>query len=62
MKNSKSVKVKGYAKTSKKISKLKAKKKYFYKVRTFTFVKNPSGKMIKIYGPFTKAKKIKAKK
>ncbi len=42
--------------------KLKAKKKYFYKMRPYTVVKNVNGKSMKVYGKWSKIKKIKAKK
>ena len=45
------------------VKKLKAKKKYTFKIRTFTKVENLStGKMKTVYGSWSKAKKIKAKK
>ncbi|MBQ9014662.1 MAG: hypothetical protein IJ109_00950 [Firmicutes bacterium] len=42
--------------------KLKAKKKYYYKIRPYRLVKDPTGKMVKVYGKFSAKKKIKAKK
>lgn len=42
--------------------KLKAKKKYFYKIRPYKMVKDPAGKMVKVYGKYSAKKKIKAKK
>ena len=48
--------VKGYAKSSAKVSKLKAKTKYFVKVRTYKTVKG-----VKIYSDWSAVKTIKAK-
>ena len=42
--------------------KLKAKKKYFYKIRPYTLVKNVKGETEKVYGKYSAAKKIKARK
>lgn len=42
--------------------KLKAKKKYYYKVRPYRLVKDPKGKMVKVYGKFSSKKRIKARK
>ena len=55
-KNKKTVTVKGYKNVSKKVTGLKAKKKYYVKIRTF---KTISGK--KYYSPWTKAKTVKTK-
>ena len=46
--------------TSKKISKLKAKKKYYVRVRTYKTVK-VNGKNTKIYSSWSKAKTVKTK-
>ncbi len=42
--------------------KLKAKKKYFYKIRPYTLVKNVKGETEKVYGKYSAVKKIKARK
>ena len=55
-KGKKLVTVKGYAKTSRKITKLKAKKKYFVRIRTYT---KTGGKTY--YSPWSKTKAIKTK-
>ena len=55
-KNAKTVNVKGYKVTSKKVSKLKAKTKYFVKVRTYKTVKG-----VKIYSDWSKVKYVKTK-
>jgi len=55
-KNVKKSFVKGYSKASKKMTKLKAKTKYFVKVRTYKTVKG-----IKIYSDWSKVKQIKTK-
>ena len=55
-KNKKTVTVKGYKKVSKKVTKLKAKKTYYVKLRTYKTVK---GK--KYYSPWSKVKTIKTK-
>ncbi len=44
------------------IKKLKAGKTYYVKVRPFTQIKTPAGKTVKIYGKWSKAKKVKVKK
>lgn len=56
MKNSKLVTVKGYNKISKKISKLKAKKRYYVQVRTYKTVKG-----VKYYSSWSKAKRVKTR-
>lgn len=56
MSDSKKIKVKGYTKTSKKISKLKAGKKYYVKVRTYKVV---NGKTY--YSAWSKKKSVKTK-
>lgn len=56
MTSAKNVTVKGYSSTSKKISKLKAKKKYYVQVRTY---KTVSG--TKYYSSWSKAKSVKTK-
>jgi len=55
-KNAKKVTLKGYSKTSKKVNKLKAKSKYFVKVRTYKTVKG-----VKIYSDWSKMKQVKIK-
>lgn len=55
-KNAKTVNVKGYKVTSKKVSKLKAKTKYFVKVRTYKTVKG-----VKIYSDWSKVKTCRTK-
>ena len=47
--------------TSKSVTKLKAKKKYYVRVRTYTTVK-VNGKSVKIYGDWSKAKSVTTKK
>jgi len=63
MKGAKSVKITN-AKTKKKVlKKLKAKKKYYVRMRTLTNVKNPAtGETTTAYGKWTSAKSFKAKK
>ena len=56
MKKSKMVKVKGYKKTSKKIKKLKAKKKYYVQIRTYTTIKGKT-----FYSPWSKKKAVKVR-
>lgn len=55
-KTSKTVSVKGYSKTSKKISSLKAGKKYYVKIRTYKIVSGT-----KYYSPWSKVKTVKTK-
>ena len=55
-KNKKTVNVKGYKKVSKKVKKLKAKKKYYVRIRTY---KTVSGQ--KYYSAWSKVKAIKTK-
>ena len=55
-KNAKTVNLKGYKLTSKKVSKLKAKTKYFVKVRTYKTVKG-----VKIYSDWSKVKTVRTK-
>ena len=52
----KTLKVKGYAKTSAKVKKLKSGKKYYFRIRTF---KNVSGDPY--YSKWSKVKKVKVK-
>lgn len=59
-KNKKTVTVKKNSTTSKKISKLKAKKKYYVRIRTYKTVK-VNGKSTKIYSNWSKAKTVKTK-
>ena len=56
-KNKKAVKVKGYSKASKKVSKLKGGKKYYVRIRTYTTVNG-----VKFYSPWSKAKTVTTKK
>ena len=56
MKSAKTVTVKGYAKTSKKIAKLKGKKQYYIQVRTYKIVKSK-----KYYSSWSKKKAVKTK-
>ena len=56
-KNKKTVTVSGYSKTSKKVTKLKGKTKYYIRIRTY---KTISGK--KYYSPWSKAKTVTTKK
>lgn len=53
--------IKGKKKTSKTIKKLKAQKKYFVRVRSFTKTK-VNGKTKKIYSKWSKVKKVKVKR
>ena len=55
-KNKKTATVKGYSNVSKKITKLKAKTKYYVKVRTYKTVKG-----VKIYSDWSKTKTVKTK-
>ena len=54
--NKKTVTVKGYKKVSKKIKKLKGKKKYYVRVRTY---KKVSG--VKIFSPWSKTRTFKTR-
>ena len=56
-KNRKTVKVKGYSKVSKKVTKLKGGKKYYVKIRTYM---TTGGRTY--YSPWSKAKTVKVKK
>ena len=56
-KNKKTVNVKGYKKTSKKIKKLKGGKRYYVKIRTYKIIK---GK--KFYSKWSKVRKVKTRK
>jgi len=56
-KNKKTETVKGYKKASKKVKKLKGKKKYYVKIRTY---KTVGGK--RYYSPWSKVKTVKTKK
>lgn len=56
MKGAKTLTVKGYSKTSKKVSKLKAKKKYYVQVRTYKIVKSK-----KNYSSWSKKKAVKTR-
>ena len=60
-KTTKTVKVKSYKTTSKSISKLKAKKKYYVRIRTYKTVKI-NGKSANLYSGWSKVKKITTKK
>ena len=55
-KNKKTVNIKGYNKVSKKITKLKAKTKYYVKIRTYKTVKG-----VKIYSNWSKINIVKTK-
>lgn len=55
-KNKKLVTVKGYKKVSKKVTKLKGKKKYFVRVRTYKTIKG-----VKYYSPWSKVKTVKTR-
>ena len=58
----KTVNIKGAKKKTATIKKLQAGKTYFVRIRTFTNIKNTSGKTVKVYGKWVKLKKFKAKK
>lgn len=60
-KNTKTYTVKGRTKTSKTIKKLKAKKKYFVRVRSFKKSK-VNGKTVKVFSKWSKVKKVKVRK
>ena len=55
-KNKKTVTVKNYKTTSKKVTKLKSKKKYYVRVRTYRIAKG-----VKIYGSWSKVKTVRVK-
>ena len=59
-KNAKSVTISKNKTVSKKITKLKAKKKYYIRIRTYKTVK-VNGKNVKIYSSWSKAKSVKTK-
>lgn len=59
-KNAKSVTISKNKTVSKKITKLKAKKKYYVRIRTYKTVK-VNGKNVKIYSSWSKAKSVKTK-
>ncbi|MBQ9063268.1 MAG: fibronectin type III domain-containing protein [Eubacterium sp.] len=61
-KKAKNVTVKGAGKKKVMLKKLKAGKKYYIRIRPYTNVSNPSGKVEKINGKWSKILKIKAKK
>ena len=56
-KNKKTVTVKGYKKTSRKITKLKGGKKYYVKIRTYKIVGGT-----KYYSPWSKTKSVRTKR
>ena len=58
---SKTAKVSGVSKNSVTIKKLKSKKTYYVRVRTYTNVKNTDGETVKVYGKWSKAIKFRAK-
>ncbi len=59
----KKVNIKSYKTVNKTVTKLKAGKVYTFKIRPYTKVENPStGNMKTVYGKWSKAKKIRAKK
>ena len=60
-KNTKTATVKKSRKTSTSVSKLKAKKKYYVRIRTYKTVK-ANGKSVEIYSGWSKAKKVTTKK
>lgn len=60
-KGTKTYTIKGKKKTSKTIKKLKAKKKYFIRVRSFTKTK-VNGKTKKVFSKWSKVKKVKVKR
>lgn len=53
--------IKGTKKSSKVIKKLKAKKKYFVRIRSFTKVK-VNGKTKKVFSAWSKVQKVKVRK
>ena len=55
-KNKKTIKVKGYKITSKKVTKLKANKTYYVKIRTYKIIKGKN-----FYGKWSKAEKVRTK-
>ena len=55
------IKIKGNVKVSKTVSKLKAKKKYYIRIRTYKAVK-AEGVQNKIYSGWSKLKAVKTKK
>lgn len=59
-KNAKSVTISKNKTVSKKITKLKAKKKYYVRIRTYKTVK-VNGKNVKIYSSWSKTKSVKTK-
>lgn len=60
-KDAKTIVVKKSKTTSKSVSKLKAKKKYFVRIRTYKSVK-VNGKTVKLYSGWSKAKTVTTKK
>ena len=60
MKKAKTVTIKNNKTTSKKIKKLKAKKRYYVQVRTYKTVK-VNGKTTRLYSKWSKAKSVKTK-
>lgn len=61
-KNKKTVTVKKNKTTSVKVKKLKAKKKYYVRVRTYKNVKDTDGNAKKLYSSWSKTKTVKTKK
>ncbi len=61
-KNKKTVTVKKNKTTSVKVKKLKAKKKYYVRVRTYKNVKDADGNAKKLYSSWSKTKTVKTKK
>ena len=62
-KKTKIITIKKIKTVRKTVKKLKVKKKYFFKIRTFNIIKNPmTSENEKIYGVWSKVKKIKVKK
>ena len=60
-KNNKTVTISKNSTTSKSVGKLKAKKKYYVRVRTYKTVKF-GGKRVKLYSGWSKAKSVTTKK
>ena len=60
-KNKKTYRIKSYKTTSRTVSKLKAKKKYYVRIRTYKNVKD-GGKTVPYYSAWSKAYTVKTKK
>ena len=62
-KGNKKVTIKSYKTVKKVVKKLKAKKRYYFRIRTYNYVYNPgTGEKEKTYGKWSNKKSIKAKK